>query len=104
MPFARAQRLALAPSVTRAERIPLSSVRVDLPSDDRTVPDGPGAEAVNSNCLAFHSAGMMLNQPALAKPQWEAEVNKMRTAYKALIDPNDVEAIADYLANVRSAK
>jgi mono/diheme cytochrome c family protein len=96
--------LAVAPSATRAERILLRSVHVDLPSGDRTVPDGRGAAAVNNNCLACHSADMMLNQPAMAKTQWEAEVNKMRIAYKAPIDPNDVEAIVDYLANVPSAK
>jgi hypothetical protein len=35
---------------------------------------------VNGNCLACHSAGMVLTQPALSAAQWRAEVEKMRTA------------------------
>ena len=46
-------------------------------------PDGPGSDLVNGNCLACHSAGMVLTQPALSPMQWRAEVEKMRTAYKA---------------------
>jgi hypothetical protein len=36
---------------------------------------------------------MVLNQPALSKAQWTAEVDKMRTAYKAPIDFKDVASI-----------
>jgi hypothetical protein len=43
---------------------------------------------------------MVLNQPALSKAQWHAEVDKMRTAYKAPIDPKDVDAIVDYLVRL----
>ena len=60
-------------------------------------PDGAGADVVNGNCLACHSAGMVLNQAALSKAQWRAEVEKMRDAFKAPVDPKDVDAIVDYL-------
>jgi hypothetical protein len=40
---------------------------------------------------------MVLNQPALTKAQWQAEVAKMRAVYKAPIDPKDVDAILAYL-------
>src|SRR2546430_11521609 len=59
--------------------------------------DGPGADLVNGNCLACHSVGMVLNQPALSEAQWRTEVEKMRTAYKAPIDPKDVDKIISYL-------
>jgi hypothetical protein len=52
--------------------------------------------------LACHSAGMVLNQPA-SKAQWQAEVEKMRQAYKAPVDPKDVDAIVDYLVSIRGA-
>jgi hypothetical protein len=39
----------------------------------------------------------------MSKTQWEAEVNKMRAAYKAPIDPKDVGPIADYLVSIRGA-
>jgi mono/diheme cytochrome c family protein len=66
--------------------------------------EGPGADAANNNCLACHSAGMVLNQPALSKTQWRAEVDKMRTTYKAPIDSNDVDSIVDYLAGLGSTR
>lgn len=47
-----------------------------------------------------HSGGMALNQPALSKAQWHTEVGKMRAAYKAPIDPKDVDAIVDYLVRL----
>jgi mono/diheme cytochrome c family protein len=95
----------LVPVAAGAEqKISLKSVSVDLPFGDRTFPTGPGADAVNGNCLACHSAGMVLNQPALSEAQWRAEVEKMRTAYKAPIDPKDVDTIVDYLFATKGAK
>jgi hypothetical protein len=79
------------------QKFPLKSVSVDLPFGDRMFPDGPGADVVNGNCLACHSAGMVLNQAALSKARWLTEVEKMRDAFKAPIDPKDVDAIVDYL-------
>lgn len=86
-----------------ASPIELKSVKVDLPDSDRMFP-GPGADAINNNCLACHSAGMVLNQPELSKQAWMAEVNKMITAYKAPVAPEDVGAIVDYLDRVKGAK
>jgi cytochrome c5 len=96
---------ALAPLGGRAEdKLVLKSVTVDLPSGDRMFPDGRGSEAVNNNCLACHSAGMVLTQPTLSKAQWHEEVEKMRHAYKASIDAADVDPIVDYLATIAGAK
>jgi hypothetical protein len=82
----------------------LKSVKIDLPDSDRMFPDGPGADAINNNCLACHSAGMVLNQPALAKQAWAAEVNKMINNYRAPIAPEDVGAIVDYLTALKGVK
>jgi hypothetical protein len=43
---------------------------------------------------------MVLNQPALSRTQWRAEVHKIPTAYKAPIASNDVDSIVDYLAGL----
>ena len=95
----------LAPLRTQADdKLQLKSVNVTLPFGDRMFPAGPGSDAANGNCLACHSAGMVLNQPALSQAQWRAEVEKMRTAYKAPIDPKNVDAIVDYLVAIRGAK
>src|SRR5258708_7190356 len=103
LPIALIAGFALAPFYAHAEdKLILKSVNVELPNSDRMF-RGPGSEAANGNCLACHSAGMVLNQPAMSKAQWEAEVNKMRTAYKAPIDSKDVAPIVDYLVSIRGA-
>ena len=103
--FALIAASVLAPLSVRADdKLVLRSVSVDLPFGDRMFPDGPGSDAVNNNCLACHSAGMVLNQPTLSKAQWRLEVEKMRTAYKAPIEPKDVDTIIDYLAGIGAAK
>jgi len=76
----------------------LKSVKIDLPDSDKMFP-GPGSDAINNNCLACHSAGMVLNQPELSRQAWAAEVNKMINAYKAPVAPEDVGAIVDYLSS-----
>jgi cytochrome c5 len=76
------------------------SVNVDLPFGDRMF-EGTGADVVNNNCLACHSVGMVLTQPPLSRQTWEAEVAKMRNAYKAPIANEDVNPIVDYLSKLR---
>jgi mono/diheme cytochrome c family protein len=84
------------------DKIAIKSTTVDLPADDAQFP-GPGADAINNNCLACHSADMVLNQPAFPRATWEAEVHKMINTYKAPVDPKDVDAIVDYLVRTKGA-
>ena len=86
-------------SAVSANGVTLRSVSVEFPDAGRMF-EGPGADAVNANCLACHSAGMILTQPRLSRAAWEAEVEKMRKTYKAPIDEKDVPAIVDYLAGL----
>ena len=76
---------------------PLKSVKVDIPAGDSQFPGGTTADVINNNCLACHSADMVLNQPALPKATWDAEVHKMIKTYKAPIAEADVASIVDYL-------
>jgi cytochrome c5 len=96
------QAAASLPALTKisAAGVTLQSVRVDIPDRGMTFP-GSGSDAINNNCLVCHSAGMVLNQPALPKAAWQAEVDKMIHAYKAPVAPEDVAAIIDYLARVK---
>jgi hypothetical protein len=87
-----------------ATPLELKSVKIDLPDSDKMFPDGPGSDAINNNCLACHSAGMVLNQPALSKQAWAAEVNKMINNYKAPVAPEDVGPIVEYLTALKGAK
>jgi hypothetical protein len=76
------------------------SETVELPFGDRNF-TGPNADAINNNCLSCHSAGMVLNQPAMPRAMWQAEVDKMRAVYKAPIAAEDVRPIVDYLAQLK---
>jgi hypothetical protein len=82
----------------------LNSVKLDLPDSDRMFPAGPGSDAINNNCLACHSAGMVLNQPAMSRQAWAAEVGKMIKNYKAPIASEDVGAIIEYLVALKGTK
>ena len=94
----------LVPALGRADSpLVLKSVDVDLPDRGTQFP-GPGADAINDNCLACHSAGMVLNQPVLPATAWQAEVGKMINTYKAPVAPEDVAAIVDYLVRTKGAK
>lgn len=91
---------------TPPAQIPLAfkSVSIDLPAGDRMFPGDSKAEAINNNCLACHSAGMVLNQPALKEAAWSAEVQKMISVYKASIAAEDVPAIVAYLVDTKGQK
>jgi hypothetical protein len=101
-PATESRQAAPAPSVVAGGGVTLHSVSIDLPDSGRMFP-GPGSDAINNNCLACHSAGMVLNQPVLAKSLWQAEVTKMVQFYKAPVSEGDVPAIVDYLARMKAA-
>ena len=96
--------LPIASAVRAATPFELKSVSVDLPDSDRMFPGGSEADPINNNCLACHSAGMVLNQPALSKDAWTAEVNKMIKTYKAPVAAEDVGPIVDYLTKLPAGK
>jgi hypothetical protein len=79
------------------------SVDVDLPFGDLAFPPGPGADAINDNCLACHSAEMVLDQPPMPRATWQAEVAKMRTVFAAPIADDDAKRIVDYLARLKGS-
>jgi cytochrome c553 len=89
-------------SALAAQLDELKSVDLQVPSSDQLFP-GPGADAINNNCLACHSADHVLNQPSLPRDKWEEVVHKMIDAYKAPISPKDAAAIVDYLVRVKGA-
>ena len=94
--------LCLAPAMAETP-MTFKSVKVELPTDDRVFPGGDKADAINTNCLACHSAGMVLNQPALTKAAWSVEVHKMITVYKAPVSAADADAVITYLVATKGA-
>ena len=105
LPIAILLGVAITPLVARAATpLELKAGKIDLPDSDEMFPTRPGSDAINNNCLACHSADMVLNQPAMSKQAWAAEVGKMINNYKAPIAPEDVGAIVDYLTALKGAK
>lgn len=98
IPPAEAQQSAPKPTTVTAAGVTLRSVRFDFPASDRMFP-GNDADAINNNCLACHSAGMVLTQPRLPRDTWQLEVEKMRSQFKAPVAIEDVPVIVAYLAN-----
>ncbi len=75
---------------------------IELPADAAVFPDGPNVKVMTQNCLACHSADMVLDQPLLPRATWAAEVTKMRNVYKAPVSDADAALIVDYLAATHS--
>ena len=80
--------------------VTLISASIALPDDDQQYPKGPGADLMNNNCTACHSASMALNQPRLSADEWKGEVEKMRGTYKATVADKDVPGIVQYLTDL----
>ena len=88
-----------------AHALTLRTESMQLPTSTRAFPgDSSGAKAANSYCLICHSAGMVLNQPALTEDAWLAEVKKMKDTFKAPVPPDQVQVIATYLASIKGKK
>jgi hypothetical protein len=93
-----------APSTVTGGGVTLHSVSVEFADPARLFPGDSKADAINNNCLACHSAGMVLTQPALSRAEWQSEVEKMRSIYKAPVEEADVSAIVDYLVALTDRK
>lgn len=104
LPSALFLALAATGLTARAETpaVP-KSLAVELPAGIEPFA-GPGADAINNNCLACHSRDMVLNQPAMPQAAWQAEVTKMRNVYKAPLAEGDIPAIVDYLVRIKGTK
>jgi mono/diheme cytochrome c family protein len=103
--------LAVAPPAARADSpeasaagVTLRSVSAEWPDSDRPFPDRPGADLAAANCSGCHSPAMVLMQPNLPPAVWQAEVEKMRAAYKAPVEPRDVPAIVAYLTAIKGTR
>lgn len=96
--------IAMATPATSAEPMELNSVAIELPYGDMEFPPGPGVDAVKTNCIFCHSAGMVLYQPALSRETWTKIVDKMIDVYKAPISPDGIPEIVDYLMHIRGAE
>ena len=72
-------------------------VSITLPNETIRFRPGPGADLATGNCTTCHSASYVYTQPRLTRPQWTAEVNKMKAVYGAPLAPENIPGIVDYL-------
>jgi pyruvate dehydrogenase (quinone) len=79
-------------------RVPVLAIAAHIPSAEI------GRGYFQETHPACHSADMVLNQPALPKETWAAEVNKMINTYKAPIATEDVDPIVGYLSKLQPGK
>jgi hypothetical protein len=96
--------LAKTGKVRAAPAMAGQTAMIELPPGDDVLPDRLGAEAVDRNCLSCHSTETILNQPALSRDIWKAEIDKMRTDFNAQISPDADEAILAYLTSINGVR
>lgn len=96
--------MAMPVPSSAAETIELESTTIEVPYGDAEFPPGPGVDAVKTNCIFCHSAGMVLYQPAMSREAWTKIVDKMIDVYKAPISPDALPEIVDYLMHIRGAE
>jgi hypothetical protein len=77
-------------------------VTVTLP-DNEPMFTGPDADLLNANCLACHSAEMVLAQPKMTAEQWGYSVQKMQTVYKAPIEDADAAKLPAALVRLQNS-
>ena len=70
--------------------------------DDEAQFTGPDADLLNANCLACHSASMVLLQPGMNAEQWRHSVEKMRNVYKAPIEEVEAARLPDALVRAQA--
>jgi sulfite dehydrogenase (cytochrome) subunit B len=91
------RHLLIAALVALAAPALVSSARAD--EAQIKLKDGPGKDAVETNCAACHSLDYIpMNSPFLDRGKWEGTVKKMIGPFGAPIDAKDVPTIVDYLA------
>jgi hypothetical protein len=77
---------------------------IELPAITVNLPPAPGRDTITGACAFCHSNQYILMQPRFTRPQWTAEVDKMRKTYGApLTDPQAADAI-NYLVAVRGTE
>lgn len=79
-------------------------VSISLPDEPVAPWTGASAAIIERNCVACHSPEMIATQPPLPPDKWQATIDKMRTVYKAQIDPKEDAALVAALVAVQAKR
>lgn len=88
--------LALAPSAAFVAWG--AGLKIILPPETGIFKPGEQADIANAQCLICHSNEYVTTQPPLPRTFWRNTVVKMQEKYGAPIGSDQVDALADYLA------
>jgi cytochrome c551/c552 len=73
-------------------------LKIELPPETASFKPAPAAEMANAQCLTCHSVDYVRTQPPFSLVFWTAEVKKMRDKYGASIPEEQIQPLANYLA------
>ena len=96
--------IGAAPVVRRGRDLRIVSSRIALPDEAMTLEGDADAQLVQTNCLSCHSASMIAVQPKLDEAHWAAEVEKMRSVYKAPVSDEDAGRLPAILARQQATR
>lgn len=80
---------------------PVAAVAPDLKNITTNLPEAPGYQTFNMNCVICHSARMVQIQPNLPEKTWTAIVTKMQKTYGAPISDSAANIIVQYLVAIK---
>jgi len=85
---------------TKTEHL-VSATAPDLKGVITNLPEAPGYQTFNMNCVICHSARMVQIQPNLPEKTWKAIVTKMQKSYGAPISDSAANIIVQYLMAIK---
>jgi len=65
------------------------------------LPEAPGYQAFNNNCLICHSSRYILNQPDFPEKTWTSIVTKMQKTFGAPVPDSSIHEIVQYLVAIK---
>ena len=87
-------------SGTKTEH-PVAATAPDLKSVITNLPEAPGSQTFNANCVICHSARIVEIQPGLNEKTWTAIVKKMQKTYGAPVSDSAANVIIQYLVAIK---
>lgn len=87
-----------------ADRNPVHPVTTALPdvnSIETKLPEKPGYQTFNLNCLICHSSRYIISQPDLPEKTWTAIVTKMQKTFGAPVADSSAKEIVQYLVSIK---
>lgn len=80
---------------------PVPTVLPDISEVTTRLPEAPGYQTFNVNCITCHSSAYVQNQPDLPEKTWTAIVTKMQKTFGAPVSDSSAKEIVQYLVAIK---